>query len=183
VKIGIDMDGVMIDTINFTSKELTTYLGYKITPDDIAHRLGEINDVDKIFEEKGLHLLCSLSPLENVTEVINELSQEHEFYIISARFNIHYNATIEWLEKYGIKVKEIIFTEGRGKADICVKYGIDLFIEDSVKNALEVSKTGVKVILLSTGYNKSVESNEIDYCENWNEIGRYIKLFSSEISA
>jgi hypothetical protein len=43
LKIGIDtdIDGVIVDTINFISDEFSKPFGYNIMPNDIAHRLGK----------------------------------------------------------------------------------------------------------------------------------------------
>ena len=174
MKIGIDMDGVIIDTINFISKEFSDIFGCLITPDDIAHKLGEIKGADEIFLERGEYLLCSLDPMDKAAEVINSLNENHEIYIISARFSIHYDATVKWLNEHEIKVNEVLFTEGSGKADICRKYDINLFIEDSMKNALEIASAGIKVILLTTDYNSAVKSSAIEYCDDWDDIYRYV---------
>lgn len=174
------MDGVIVDTINFISREFSREYGCLVTPDDIVHRLGGLEGSDRLFEEKGEYLLCSLAPMNHAAEVINSLGQQHETVIISARFNMHYEATLKWLKEYGICVNEVLFTEGRGKADICMKNGIDLLIEDSLNNAREVADAGIQVLLLATEYNGAAESNRIDYCENWEEIRQYINLASKK---
>lgn len=51
MNIGIDIDGVIIDTINFLSKKFTDYFGYAITPEDIAHKLPELTDAVKYLNE------------------------------------------------------------------------------------------------------------------------------------
>lgn len=64
----------------------------------------------------------------------------------------------------------MIFTEGKGKSDICIENGIDVFIEDSAKNALDLADHGIKVILYSTEYNSSLQREGIIRCDNWNRI-------------
>lgn len=183
MKIGIDLDGVIVDTIRFVSRELTRHLGREYTPDDIAHRLGKLEGVDKVLQERGEYLLCSLGPIERAVEAINALSEHHEVYIISARFRMHYDMTLEWMKRHKIKVKEVIFTEGKGKADICRKLEIDLFVEDSAENALEISGAGIKVILLSTEYNRAVKAAMIEHRKNWDEIFEYIASETTQMPA
>jgi uncharacterized HAD superfamily protein len=183
LKIGIDMDGVMVDTIRFISKEFSDAYGRVITPDDIVHRMGKIEGSGRLFEERGEYLLCSLAPMEHAAEVINGLGEQYEIVIISARFRMHYAATLEWLKKYGIRADAVIFTEGGGKADICVKNGIDLLIEDSLSNAIEVSNAGIQVLLMSTEYNRTAGNAHIDYCDSWDEIDRYIRCVTREQAA
>jgi uncharacterized HAD superfamily protein len=167
LRIGIDMDGVIVDTINYAAAELSKYLGREVKPDEVAHDLGKIENIGQLFTEYGERLLCSLAPKELAAESINGLAQDHDVYIISARFYIHYESTLQWLKKHGIKVDKVIFTEGKGKADVCMEKGIDVFIEDSVKNALELADHGIKVILYSTEYNSSVQREDIVRCDNW----------------
>ncbi len=167
MRIGIDMDGVIVDTINFVASELSRYLDREVKPDEVAHNLGKIENVVQIFEEHGERLLCSLAPVELAADSINSIAREHEVYIISARFHVHYDITLQWLKKHGINVEKVIFTEGKGKSGICIENGIDVFIEDSARNALELADHGIKVILYSTEYNSSIQREDIIRCDNW----------------
>ena len=167
MRIGIDIDGVIVDTINYVAAELSKYLNRKVKPDEVAHNLEKIENIVRIFSEDGERLLCSLDPLEDAVDSINKLAEEHDLYIISARFHVHYDITVEWIKKHGIKADQIIFTEGKGKLAACKEKGIDVFIEDSVKNALELADNGIKVILFSAEYNSSVQREDIIRCDNW----------------
>lgn len=183
MRIGIDMDGVMISTIDLIARELSKHFGYRITTDDTAHRLGEIEGASEYFRNRGEYLLCSIEPIEDAVEVVNNLSEEHEIYIISARYNHHYQVTLDWLKKYGVNVKEVIFTEGKEKSGVCREYGIDLFIEDSVCNALELAEAGIEVILFSTEYNRWVKREGIVHLDSWKEIDQYVKLLCRQLRA
>ncbi|NLK87388.1 MAG: hypothetical protein GX279_07855 [Clostridiaceae bacterium] len=167
MRIGIDMDGVIVDTINYVASELSHYLNREVKPDEVAHNLGKIDNIGQIFEEHGERLLCSLDPFELAADSINSIVREHDVYIISARFHVHYESTLQWLKKHGINVDKVIFTEGKGKSDICIENGIDVFIEDSAKNALELADHGIKVILYSTEYNASIQRENIIRCDDW----------------
>lgn len=126
-----------------------------------------------------------MQPRDNAVEVINELGKEHVIYLISARFNMHYELTMNWLNKYSIKSKDVIFTEGKSKIDVCKKIGIDIFIEDSILNTLEIIKLGIPVLLYRTDYNKTLNGDRIIQCESWLDIKDKIKtshLIPSEIS-
>lgn len=167
MRIGIDMDGVIVDTINYVASELSKYLNREVQPDEVAHNLGEMQNIMQIFIEHGERLLCSLAPIDLAVDSINSIALDHDVYIISARFHIHYDSTLQWLKKYGINVDKVIFTEGKSKSNICIENGIDVFIEDSVKNALELADKGIRVILYSTEYNSSIQREDINRCDNW----------------
>jgi len=106
MRIGIDIDGVITDTISYVASELSKFLNREVKPDEVAHSLGVIENIAQIFEEHGERLLCSLAPMECAAESINKLAMDHEIYIISARFRIHYVSTIKWLKKYGINARQ-----------------------------------------------------------------------------
>jgi len=180
LRIGIDIDGVIVDTINYVASELSKYLNRKVTPDEVAHKLERIENIAGIFAENGERLLCSLDPLEDAVDSINKLAEEHDVYIISARFHVHYDITVEWIKKHGIKAEEVIFTEGKGKLAVCREKGIDVFIEDSVKNALELADNGIKVILFSAEYNSSVKREDIIRCDNWKCILKAIDMIMAD---
>jgi len=46
----------------------------------------------------------------------------------------------------------------------------DIFIEDSYDNAVQLSNSGFKVILIDTNYNKLPLNDNIIRAYNWNEI-------------
>ena len=88
-----------------------------------------------------------------------------------------------WLNIHGIREDKIIFTQGKSKTNICKKKRIDVFIEDSVKNANELADVGIKVILYSTEYNLSLDRKDIIRCYDWasivktiNQIMRYEEI-------
>lgn len=164
------MDGVVVDTINFVAKELSEYFKREVKPDEVAHNLGRIEKINDVFEARGEHLLCSLNPMDYAVDAINKIAQEHDVFIISARFQMHYDITLEWLKKHGIYVKEVLFTEGKSKTQICKKKNIDIFVEDSVTNAIELANMGIKVILYSNEYNACLVRKDILRCHTWTSI-------------
>lgn len=170
LKIGIDIDGVIVDTINFTAHEISKHYGFEISADAIAHGTGEVEGLTEYFIENGEYLLSAVAPRENAATVINELAKENEVYLISARYYMHYNTTIKWLEKYDIRVNEVIFTEGKSKIDVCKKIGVEMFIEDSIENAVEIVDLGIPVYLYRTDYNKELNKEGITHCESWTDI-------------
>ena len=83
---------------------------------------------------------------------------------------MHFDVTLEWMNKHGIPFTEMIFTEGRSKGGICGEKKIDVFIEDSIKNAVEIAERGTKVLLYSTDYNTALNRADIIRCSGWKNI-------------
>ena len=173
MKIGIDLDGVIVDTVSHVSRELTRHLGFYISPDDVANRYGEIEGVDEVFIQNGSEMLCCMAPFDDTVRVINELANNHEVYFISARYMIHYPATIEWLAKHCLPTENVLFTEGQSKADICKELGIEVFIEHSIRNAIQLAQAGIQVILYESEYNRDVADERFHRCASWAEVERY----------
>ena len=179
MKIGIDIDGVITDTIRLCAQEFSDHFGCEITCENIAHRFSKIEGgKDFLYQNEKWMLLCSLKPLDGAVDAINTLYKEHEVYFISAREMIAYDSTLKWLENYNILPRELILTDGaQSKGDISKELGIDVFIEDSAVNASEIVQAGVPVILYKTEYNAGFENDRIIYCENWDEILKTISRF------
>ena len=183
MKIGIDIDGVVTDTIRLCAQEFTNHFGYEITCEDIAHQFSKIEGgVDFLYQNEKWLLLCSLEPLEGAVDAINALHENHEVYFISARDTVAYDSTVEWFQKYNMLPRKIILTGGlKSKGDICKELGIDVFIEDSAVNASEIVQAGVLVLLYKAEYNIGLKDSRVIYCENWNEIFKAISKFNPNV--
>ena len=173
MKIGIDLDGVIVDTITHVSLELSRHLGFYVSPNDVANRYGEIEGADDIFVKHGVEMLCTIAPFDDTVRVINDLAIKHEIYFISARYMLHYPATLDWLTKHCLPCENVLFTEGKSKAEICKELGIEVFIEDSIRNAMELVQAGIKVILYESDYSIDVIDERLHRCSNWADVERY----------
>ena len=165
MRIAIDFDDTIVDT----TKKVKEYLAkYNLTGfnDFEEKRQFYIKHIDNISKE------LQLKPY--VKEVLNELSKNNELYIITARSD-YYSKNVKPLTKEFIKnnnlpVKEIYFDcFEEGKAIMCDKLNIDLFIDDKINNCLEVKKIGIDVLLFN---NKYENLNSVD---NWLDILKYVK--------
>lgn len=172
--IGIDIDGVIVDTINHISSLLTKVLGYPVTPDDVAHKFSSIRGVE-IIDQNPEYFYYFLPPIQDAVNVINRFNKQHEVFFISARSLKHSDDTMNWLSNYGLFSKKVIFLEGKSKVESCKNIGIEIFIEDSVVNAFELVQNGIEVILYKTEYNKMFIHEGVQHCDSWLEIEQMIE--------
>lgn len=170
MKLGIDIDGVIVDTIRFCSEEFTNHFGYPVSCELIAHRFDDIKGGHEFLEENKEYLLCTMKPSEEAVQAVNALSREHDIYLISSRRQSVYEPTLNWLNKHEVAFKKLFLTSGMSKLTICKQLGIELFIEDSAVNASELAQYGIPVILYKTEYNIKAKHDLIVHCENWDEI-------------
>jgi uncharacterized HAD superfamily protein/8-oxo-dGTP pyrophosphatase MutT (NUDIX family) len=170
MNIGIDIDGVLVDTIRHSAEFLSARTGLAVSAHDIIHNYTGIADIDGWFERHGDELLGSLPPLAHAAEVLERLGGRHRLFLISARAECNRGVTVDWLARHGIRAEELILTGGRDKCGVCGERGIDLFIEDSPLNAQALSAAGIPVILLDTEYNRLAGGPGLRRCRDWLEL-------------
>lgn len=192
MRIGIDIDDTLTDVKDELIKAGEKY----------ARSLGKDIKVDKNFEDKNNNgnkwqemfqfnyeelkyflkdiqesITNKAKPRENVVEVINKLKNDgNEIIIITARDSeFHddpYKYSKDWLDKNNIYYDKLI-VNARDKKIACIEEKIDLFIDDSESNCLNVRKAGIKTIRV---YNEIEENNSNLICfNNWIDIYSYIQ--------
>lgn len=192
MRIGIDIDDTLTDVKNELIKAGENY----------ARSLEKDIKVDKNFEDKNNNgnkwqemfqfdydelkyflkdiqesITNKAKPRENVVEVINKLKNDgNKIIIITARDSeFHddpYKYSKDWLDKNNIYYDKLV-VNARNKEDTCIEEKIDLFIDDSESNCLNVKKVGIKTIRVC---NKIEENNSNLICfNNWNDIYSYIQ--------
>ena len=192
MRIGIDIDDTLTDVKNELIKAGENY----------ARSLGKDIKVDKNFEDKNNNgnkwqemfqfnyeelkyflkdiqesITNKAKPRENVVEIINKLKNDgNEIIIITARDSeFHddpYKYSKDWLDKNNIYYDKLV-VNARNKEDACIEEKIDLFIDDSKSNCLNVKNAGIKTIRVCNEIENS-NSNLICF-NNWNDIYSYIQ--------
>lgn len=187
MRIGIDIDGVLTNML----REMVDYgtkfcyehgVNYSINlngyyEDEI---LGISDDEVRKFWKEYLLQYMEKCPIRNfASEVISKLNENNDIYIITARNNEGLgenddvqNITKKWLSENNVKYKEIIFS-GENKLEVCKQNKIDVMIEDSPKNIMELSKE-IKVMCFNNQYNSDVEGKNIVRVYSWYDVFRKI---------
>lgn len=185
MRIGIDIDGVLTDLAKFVTDYGTKFcyennIDYKIKTDeyDEAKALGISYEKAEKFWNKYLpYYAIEYEPREFASDVISKLKEKNEIYIITARneygFTEEYYGKMQeivkkWLKDKNIIYDKIIFTEGN-KLPYCIENNIDILIEDSPKNIIDVSSK-IHVLCFDNSYNKMVEGNNITRVYSWYDI-------------
>ena len=187
MRIGIDIDGVIS---NFNDELLKEYINH----DKELRNTGIINEnADHIF--RGMfdwskeenddfyynnieRIAKKLKPLWKAKETIKQLrKEENEIYIISSRDNGEYTnpyeMTINWLRDNDIEYDKLILTDKRQKGKVCKENNVDIMIDDSINNCIDLSENGIKVLLMETRFNR--KTVEFEKVSNWNDIYTKIK--------
>lgn len=165
MRIAIDFDDTIVDT----TKKVREYLN--------RYNLEEFEDIEEKTKFYIKHIDDITKDLElkpYAKEVLNELSKNNELYIITARSD-YYSKNVKLLTKEFIKnnnlpIKDIYFDcFEEGKAIMCDKLNIDLFIDDYINNCLEAKNRGIKVLLFNSEY------EGLDNVNSWLDVLKYVK--------
>ena len=189
MNIGIDID----DTI---SNSFETYFSdSQIYDIEKMNGTGEVKNIGKISSHKYVEtmydwddeatnefwniyfekVLKEATPKDHAAEVINKLKEEgNNIYIITARYEQEgidsvRKLTEKWLENNYIVYDELIM-DANNKLAVAKKYGLDVFIDDSLENCKDVSKGNAKVLQYVGIGNVLTEDKDIQKVYSWPQI-------------
>ncbi len=186
MNIGIDLDDVLANTlpslVDYHNKTHKTSL----TKDDYhSFRLWEVwgcteeEAIKKVYDFFKTPYFKKIKPLPDSQKAINLLKEKNELYIITSRSKMISKETKIWIEKYFPGAfKEIFFTDtwdksclNKDKDEVCNLLKVDIFIDDSLENALACFNEKRKVFLFESPSNKNKKvKKEIYRVKSWEEI-------------
>lgn len=192
MKIGIDLDGVVLDTEKQFRNEAELYdilkLNRNSTKDQSAQwaqdRYKWADDEKNEFIEKYLIEGTKKSHImPGAKEVIELLKKDgHELVVITARGHdipVMKKLAQEMLEKENITFDKY-YWETPEKVETAKKENIDLMVEDSLSNCMKLSKENIKSIYLRDSNMKPANDKNIKECYIWGEVYRYIRELSDK---
>ncbi|MFO0743441.1 MAG: hypothetical protein U0469_00060 [Candidatus Paceibacterota bacterium] len=199
LKIGVDIDEILApfnnNFIDFLNKKINTnykvenFSSYNIE-EETGHTKEEIHE---LLDEFSISLNAKeMMPIFGAVESIFDLQKNDcELYAITARPVYIETETREWIEKHFSNHFKEIYHLGRShkseikeinKGDISKELDIKIFIEDSLKNAFEISSHNIPVILLDKPWNQEENLPEnIHRVKDWDEILQKIEELKNVI--
>jgi uncharacterized HAD superfamily protein len=139
-----------------------------LTREQVTSAIKEaINQVEKLYPYEGA--------LEFLEKYMNE--KEEIIIFITCRPFTQSKVTDEWIKLWGgdrLYYNSLIYYASKGKASFVIDNGIEVFIEDRVKHAVEVSSIVNCVILLDRTWNQHLKAEgNIIRMKNWKEIDNF----------
>ncbi len=174
--LGIDIDGVIANTQPLIISELNAYFDKTYTVNDFYHMTPEeAYNIDRpqlydFIAERELRLIKAAGPVQGSVEAIHKLKERCRITIISARTTEFYPNTVDWLRKHGIKHDQLILLGEHDKRKTCLEECVQLFIEDSLKNAEQVSSCGIPIYLFNATYNQGEIPDLVRRVDSWPQI-------------
>lgn len=172
MNIGIDVDGVLTDLSGFILENGKKFLNndnqyINECTCEFSKMFNCSKEVEKKFWKKYIFKYCLKASVEkDASDVIKKLRENgHKIYIITSRIYTKeqtikgelFRKILEyWLKKNNIEYDGIYYCSDSNmvcdKYYVCKKLNIDLMIEDSIDNAIAISKT-CRVMLRNRPYN------------------------------
>lgn len=185
--IGIDLDDVLMDFCGPICAFHNSISGTSFTRDDLwsynldeSWKCSEEESRKRVFDYYHSDNHKRALPVSGAVSAIENLSKNNTLVIVTARPDVVSELTCAWINTHFPKrFTSIHFanyyhgdaTRKRKKSDVCKELGVDLFIEDSLENALSIAENGTPVLLLDSPWNKKKDLPEsITRVYSWSEI-------------
>lgn len=195
MKIGVDIDGVILDYERVLRTYGDLYDFIELKKDGIINRNEHylrdrydwteeerVQFVNKYF----LKLSKQAQLIPGAKDVINILQKEgNELIVISARGGMvkeMQDVAIEKLQNEGISFNKYYWKQ-EDKLEVAQKEHIDFMIDDSYGVCKKLSENKIKTIYFRDKEMKKLEQNEyLIEVSNWGEIYRYIKQMEQKVN-
>lgn len=180
MRVGVDIDGVLADSLSLWVKELNHYFKQdkslqQIQLQDVLQIYGITGEEMREFlYKRGRYLMTSPEPIPGASYYLNQLKKSHEIFIVSARDKKFGSETREWLYKNNLPYNEILLLGSHDKKEACLTNDLNVLIEDTLRICIEVSAAGVPVLLMDAPYNQGSLPRLVYRTHSWQEIYRTI---------
>jgi Uncharacterized conserved protein len=179
LNICIDIDGTITNPYYWLSYANTYFDSNisesQVTSYDIAKVLNINRNEYLAFYEKFKTKIHSNQELRgDVKVILDKLYELNNIYFVTARDKSLKLLTLLYLKSHELQFNEVFVLGTSDKVPTAMDLNCDIFIEDSYDNAVQLSNSGFKVILIDTNYNRLPLNDNIIRAYNWNEISEII---------
>ncbi|MBV4418387.1 hypothetical protein KM800_03450 [Clostridium tyrobutyricum] len=178
--ICIDIDGTITDPYYWLSPA-NRYFNRNVKPEQVTqYSIDQILGVSRKeyieFYNKNKFIMHDREKIRgDARNIICKLFNISNIYFVTARDKDLEILTYNYLNRYKIPYDELLLLGSPYKVKVAEKLECDVFIEDSPENAIQLSQSGFKVILLDTNYNRQVSDDNVFRVFNWNGVYEIIE--------
>ena len=185
LKIGVDVDDVIVNFIAAFRREAEFVLGKKLSvdPGSWTFKNWELSqtDIEKVWDhikQTDNWFFYNFYTLPFVPENLPWLVEEHDVYFITARiptagFSVQKQTQL-YLSELGVQFPTVLVEPNKGPLAAALK--LDAFIDDKVENLLDIDKatqSRTKVFLMSRSYNA-----EYSIPNHWTRVNHFADFVS-----
>ncbi|MNI08040.1 5' nucleotidase, deoxy (Pyrimidine), cytosolic type C protein (NT5C) [compost metagenome] len=182
--IGIDLDNTILDATTAHLHYYNQASGRSFTPEDVhdfyIYRLYGWDRAERetVYQTYGHDIHWNSPPLPMAVDILQQLFNQHQISIITARPLLFRDVSMEWLKHHKINYHHITFTEN--KLQVCMDTQVDVLIDDGPHYAEEFALDNKPVILMDQPYNRAVAHDLIYRASNWSDVKRHIDYLESK---
>ncbi|WP_446898410.1 5' nucleotidase, NT5C type [Clostridium sp. LBM24168] len=175
LSICIDIDGTITDPYYWLDSA-NRYFNKNVKPEEvIGYNVDRVMGVSRNeyleFYERNKFQIHDAEPIrEDASIIIRKLFDKNNIYFVTARGKDLEILTYHYLSRHGIPYDDVFVLGTTYKVDKARELQCDIFVEDSYENAVQLSKSGFKVLLIDTNYNRNPLNENIIRVFNWDEI-------------
>ncbi|MDR0434483.1 MAG: hypothetical protein LBH21_05395 [Gracilibacteraceae bacterium] len=186
MKIGLDLDGVVVNSLPQVIKVLDSCFAQKFAPGDhfdLSRYYGAPRDeISLVISERAEEMFGAAEMTEGAAAGIAALEKNgHEIIYVTARkAGREEEVTRAWLARRGLGHSPLFCVSGGSKADVVLAESIEVFVDDFLRNAEQISAVGVPVLLLDAFYNQAEEVPPgVTRCNGWEDIQRAVAALAA----
>lgn len=193
MRIGLDIDNVILNTDNLILKEM-------LKEDKNKRNKGIINknapyifsgmfdwskeEIEEFLVNNMEKIASNLKPIKDAKKYIDKLLEEkNEIYLISNRAYPYYKEPLKItknnLKKNNINYTKLILTKTNDKSKECIDLKIDIMFDDRASNCLKLKEKNINCYLVKTSY-ETRTFNNLEMVNNFKEIYLKIKEVQNE---
>jgi len=182
LSIALDIDGVIIDFVSAFIRTVRERLGFELKYEQIyCHEITQVlglpkDDVKSLLSETLMRNDFQL--ISGAKDAITRLNDEHHLFIVTGRDSCFEKQTKAILSFHGIAYESLYFSEYLKKHEVATHF--DVFVEDSLEEALSLTQRGAEILLFHHPWNSQTLNvrNIVKRVHNWDEIVREIEILS-----
>ena len=185
MKLGLDCDGVVVDSGKLKSEGVKELYGMEIPPEEFKRELLVGSNIftqeqythiqSQIYASRDLGL--KMEPVKDAIEYISKLQDEgHELTVITSRRGDAAEIAREWMRAHSLELELVSVGKGENKSSAC--HGLNCYIDDDLDKLGYLVGVVPHRFLFTWGYNLHVKVPKLiaRRVDSW-------KSFYKEISA
>ncbi len=191
VRLSVDLDDTLSDTIAEWAKEASAKLGRKVNKEELTeYHLENVVDLDHetirdIFKDVWKNYDSVPLMDQRIPKAMEDLRELFEIFIITAAVGSRKEVEA-WLDKYGIKYDKLIMVEhSKDKLDLGEEYGILVFVDDNPILADMAINLNKKVVMIKQPWNMRFvdehASSNLFAVSDWMEAESVLRQISGEM--
>lgn len=180
--LGIDIDGTITSPYEMLQYMQRDFDATLEEDDFTEYDLSFLNKDEETLRNWFLsieeELYNNAKPVENAQSSMKYLTNNYNVHLITARHKQWKNITTKWLNDNDIHYDTLDVIGSHNKVQAAKDRNVELFIEDSLINALYLNeKLDIPILLIDTEYNQSYLPEGITRVKDWNEILDFINFY------